>query len=58
MSFRQGGTPPNHGVGRFDDPFMIPEPPPMGEGHSQRDSALLWLAIIVAAMVVLALLMR
>ena len=58
MSYRQGGTPPGHGGGRFDDPFMIPEPPPLGEGPSQRRSAMVGLGVIVVAVVVLLLLLR
>ncbi|MEX0985340.1 MAG: hypothetical protein WD096_09875 [Actinomycetota bacterium] len=58
MSFRQGGTPPNHGKGPFDDPFMIPEPSPRGEGPSQRRAALIALAVVIVALVLLALSMR
>ena len=58
MSYRQGGTPPNHGFGPFDDPFMIPEPSPAGEGPSQRRPALLGLAAIAILCVVLVLLLR
>jgi hypothetical protein len=37
---------------------MIPEPPPRGEGPSQRREALVGLAAVILAVVVLALLMR
>ena len=47
-----------HGPGRFDDPFMIPEPSPRGEGPSQRRSALVGLAVIVVVLVVLALVLK
>ena len=53
MSYRQGSgeTPPGHGPGGFDDPFMIPEPPPRGESPSQRRVALICLAIVVVVVV-------
>jgi hypothetical protein len=53
MSYRQGGTPPMHGPGRFDDPFMIPEPSPRGEGPSQRRPALIGLACVIVVLVLL-----
>ena len=55
MSYRQGGTPPMHGPGPFDDPFMFREPSPRGEGSSQRRSALIGLAIVVVVAVVVIL---
>jgi len=57
MSYRGGGTPPNHGIGPFDDPFMIPEPKPRGEGPSQRRPALIGLAVLIVVIVILALLL-
>ena len=36
-----------HRPGPFDDPFMFPEPPPRGEGSSQRLTALIGLAIVL-----------
>jgi hypothetical protein len=59
MPYRQGGTPPGHGPGHFDDPFMIPEPSPLSEGPSQRRPALIALAILgVALLALLVLLSR
>jgi hypothetical protein len=52
MSYRQGPSrQPGHGGGRFDDPFMIPEPPPRGERPQRRAAvvALVLLAIGIAA---------
>jgi hypothetical protein len=57
MSYRQGGTPPMHGPGPFDDPFMFREPSPRGEGSSQRRSALIGLAIVVAVFVLVMVLL-
>ncbi len=53
MPYRQGGTPPGHGPGPFDDPFMIPEPDPIGEGPSQRRQGLIALAVITVVVIVL-----
>jgi len=51
MSYRQGpARQPGHGGGRFDDPFMFPEPPPRGE-RPQRRAAAIALAILVVAIV-------
>jgi hypothetical protein len=52
MPYREGRTRPWHGPGHFDDPFMIPEPSPLGEGPSQRRPALIALAIMVVVMLV------
>jgi hypothetical protein len=54
MPYRQGRTSPWHGPGHFDDPFMMPNPSPIGEGPSQRRAALFALSIIVASMLALA----
>jgi hypothetical protein len=57
MSYRQGpNRAPMHGGGRFDDPFMIPEPPPRGERPQRRQAlvALLVIAAVLAAIAVLA----
>jgi hypothetical protein len=56
VPYRQGGTPPMHGPGPFDDPFMFRESSPRGEAPSQRRSALIGLAVVIAVLVVLALL--
>ena len=56
MLYRQGKTRPWHGPGHFDDPFMIPDPSPLGEGPSQRRPALIALAIIGIVLLVIALL--
>lgn len=53
MPYRQGRTRPWHGPGHFDDPFMIPDPSPIGEGPSQRRPALM--ALCVVGIVTLAL---
>ncbi len=53
MAYRQGRTSPWHGPGHLDDPFMMPESSPIGEGPSQRRAALLALTVIVAAMLAL-----
>jgi hypothetical protein len=53
MSYRQSGTPPGHGPGPSDDPYMIPEPAPIGEGPSQRFQALIALAIMAVIVVAL-----
>ena len=55
MSYRQGpARQPNHGGGRFDDPFMVPEPAPRGERPQRRVAAivLVVLVIVIAAFVV------
>ena len=46
-----------HGPGPFDDPFMFREPSPRGEGSSQRRSALIGLAIVVAVFVLVMVLL-
>jgi len=55
VPYRQGRTRPWHGPGHFDDPFMMPDPSPIGEGPSQRRAALIALTIIGAAIVALVL---
>ncbi len=55
MPYRRGKTSPWHGSGHFDDPFMIPEPAPIGEGPSQRRTAVIALAIGVGVVVAIAL---
>jgi len=55
MSYRQGpARQPGHGGGRFDDPFMIPEPPPRGERPQRRVAAIV-LAVLVVAVATLGL---
>jgi hypothetical protein len=56
MEYRQGRTRPWHGPGHFDDPFMMPDPSPIGEGGSQRRSAFIALAIIGVVILVLVIL--
>jgi hypothetical protein len=58
MPYRQKGTAPWHGPGHFDDPFMIPEPDPIGEGPSQRRQGLIALAVFAAVVIVLVLIGR
>lgn len=58
MPYRQGRTSGGHGPGHFDDPFMIPEPDPIGEGPSQRWQAVLCLAAVVIGIALLAMLTR
>lgn len=56
MPYRQGRTRPWHGPGHFDDPFMIPDPSPIGEGQSQCRPALIALTIIGVVILALGLL--
>ena len=51
MPYRQGRTRPWHGPGHFDDPFMMPEPPPLAEGPPQRRPALIAGLIIAGVLV-------
>jgi len=55
MPYRQGRTRPLHGPGLFDDPFMMPDSSPIGEGPSQRRPALIALTIIAIVMLALVL---
>jgi hypothetical protein len=57
MSDRRGGTPPLHGPGPFDDPFMFPESSPKGDGPPQRRQGLIILAILGIALIVLLVLL-
>jgi hypothetical protein len=41
-----------HGGGRFDDPFMIPEPSPRGERPQRRQAIIALLAIGLLVLIV------
>jgi hypothetical protein len=45
--------PPLHGPGFFDDPFMIPESAPQGEGHTRRWPTFVALAIMTIVVVLM-----
>jgi hypothetical protein len=44
-------NPPLHGPGFFDDPFMIPEAPPKGEGHPRRWAIAISLVVMTVVVV-------